>query len=67
MHGSPPATALASPELERLRAGNPAARVLPLLEALAARRAASVVLDYLPDTRLHVDIVMPAASGAFPR
>ncbi|MGD7101130.1 beta-ketoacyl synthase chain length factor, partial [Ralstonia pseudosolanacearum] len=47
--------------------GNPAARALPLLEALAARRPASVVLDYLPDTRLHVDIVMPTASGAFPR
>lgn len=50
-----------------MRAGNPAARALPLLEALAARRPASVVLDYLPDTRLHVDIVMPTASGAFPR
>ncbi|MDO3559748.1 beta-ketoacyl synthase chain length factor [Ralstonia pseudosolanacearum] len=62
-----PATTLASPEFEPLRAGNPAARALPLLEALAARRPASVVLDYLPDTRLHVDIVMPTASGAFPR
>ncbi|WP_247313428.1 beta-ketoacyl synthase chain length factor, partial [Ralstonia pseudosolanacearum] len=62
-----PATALASPEFEPLRAGNPAARALPLLEALAARRPASVVLDYLPDTRLHIDIVMPAASGAFPQ
>ncbi|MGD7126591.1 beta-ketoacyl synthase chain length factor, partial [Ralstonia pseudosolanacearum] len=62
-----PATPLASPEFEPLRAGNPAARALPLLEALAARRPASVVLDYLPDTRLHVDIVMPTASGAFPR
>jgi hypothetical protein len=58
-----PATALALPELEQLRRGNPAARALPLLEALAGRRSASVVLDYLHDTRLHVDIVMSNASG----
>ena len=49
-------TALAQPELEALWHGNAAARALPLLEALAARRAANVVLDYLPDTRVRVDI-----------
>ncbi|AYB52573.2 beta-ketoacyl synthase chain length factor [Ralstonia solanacearum] len=62
-----PASALARSEFEQLRAGNPAARALPLLEALAARRSASVVLDYLPDTRLHVDLVLPGTSGTFPQ
>lgn len=57
-----PATVLASRELEPLRRGNPAARALPLLEALATQRSASVVLDYLDDTRVHIDVVM---SGAF--
>ncbi|RQR52600.1 3-oxoacyl-ACP synthase [Burkholderia sp. Bp9126] len=56
-----PATTLASPEFEALRAGNPAARALPLLGALAARRPASVVLDYLDDTRVRVDVAMPDA------
>lgn len=60
-----PATTLAHAELESLRCGNPAARALPLLEALANQRAARVVLDYLPNTRLQVDIVLPDASGAF--
>jgi hypothetical protein len=31
-------------------------RVLPLLDALAARRATRVVLDYLDDTRVQVDV-----------
>jgi hypothetical protein len=34
---------------------------LPLLEALAARRAATVVLDYLDDLRVRVDLT-PAGS-----
>ncbi|WP_175775909.1 beta-ketoacyl synthase chain length factor [Burkholderia anthina] len=53
-----PATPLANAEFEALRTGNPAARALPLLDALAARRAARVVLDYLPDTRVQVDVAM---------
>jgi Beta-ketoacyl synthase, N-terminal domain len=57
-----PPTALASPELEQLRLGNPAARALPLLEALAQQRSASVVLEYLPGTQLHVDIAMSGIS-----
>jgi len=60
-----PATTLTAPELETLRHGNPAARVLPLLDALATRRAQCVVLDYLPDTRLQVNVVLPDAAGAF--
>ncbi len=34
-------------DLERLRQGNPAARALPLLSAIAQRRSASLVLPYL--------------------
>lgn len=51
-----PATTLASPSLEAVRRDNPAARALPLLEALATRRAATVVLDYLDDLRVRVDV-----------
>ena len=54
-----PATTLANAGFEALRTGNPAARALPLLDALAARRPARVVLDYLPDTRVQVDVAMP--------
>lgn len=57
-----PATTLANPELDALRTGNPAARALPLLDALAARRATRVVLDYLEDTRVQVDIALPDAA-----
>ncbi|MFP6562298.1 beta-ketoacyl synthase chain length factor [Paraburkholderia sp. B3] len=53
-----PATTLASPELEALRVSNPAARVLPLLEAIATRRASSVVLDYLPEMRVQIDVTI---------
>ncbi len=51
-----PATKLASPALEAVRLDNPAARALPLLQALAMRRAATVVLDYLDDLRLRVEL-----------
>ncbi|WP_179401262.1 beta-ketoacyl synthase chain length factor [Burkholderia guangdongensis] len=59
-----PATTLASPELDALRRGNPAARALPLLAALAARRSSSVVLDYLADTRVRIDVAVPATEAA---
>jgi hypothetical protein len=62
-----PATVLAAPELERLRRGNPAARALPLLAALAAQRASGVVLDYLQDVQLHVGISMWNGAGEFVR
>ncbi|WP_206996676.1 beta-ketoacyl synthase chain length factor [Trinickia mobilis] len=58
-----PATTLASPEFEALRLDNPAARALPLIEALAMRRSTSVVLDYLDDLRLEADITMCDACG----
>ncbi|HLX00698.1 MAG TPA: beta-ketoacyl synthase chain length factor, partial [Trinickia sp.] len=53
-----PAATLASSEFEALRLNNPAARALPLIEALALRRSTSVVLDYLDDLRLAVGITM---------
>lgn len=62
-----PATRLASPDLEALRANNPAARALPLLEAIATRRDASVVLDYLSDTRVRIDVTMPGTAAERPR
>ncbi|HDR8868110.1 3-oxoacyl-ACP synthase [Burkholderia territorii] len=58
-----PATTLANPELDALRTANPAARALPLLDALATRRSTSVVLDYLDDTRVQVDIALPATAA----
>jgi hypothetical protein len=42
--------------LEQLRGAIPAARSLPLLRALARREAATLVLDYLGDTRLQVEV-----------
>ena len=42
--------------LEKLRIAIPAARGLPLLQALALRHAKQVVLDYLGNTRLAVTI-----------
>jgi hypothetical protein len=40
------ATAMAVPELERLRFDNPAARGLPLLRALALGESAEIILGY---------------------
>jgi len=42
--------------LEELRLGIPAARALPLLEALARETEGDVVLDFLPETRLRVAV-----------
>lgn len=43
-------------ELELLRQGNPAARSLPLLVALATRKAQNIHLPYLPENQLHVQV-----------
>ena len=40
------------PALEALRNGTPAARCLPLLEALAQNATAEIVLSYLTDMEL---------------
>ncbi|GHU14916.1 hypothetical protein AGMMS50225_27720 [Betaproteobacteria bacterium] len=42
--------------LEALRVGNPAARSLPLLAALATRQTGAVALDYLDDLRLNLTV-----------
>lgn len=42
--------------LESLRTGNPAARSLPLLRAVARETSGRVVLPYVPDMRLVVDV-----------
>jgi len=45
---------LDDPELEALRAGNPAARALPLLASLARNATGAIRLPYIGDTRLVV-------------
>lgn len=51
-----PIDEMADPALETLRLGMPAARSLPMLQVLALREAARIVLDYLPDLQLKVVI-----------
>lgn len=51
-----PAAALADPALERLRRAIPAARALPLLAMLARGEQGTVVLDYLDDLRVAVEL-----------
>ena len=55
-------TALDDAELERLRRGNPAARSLPLLAALAAGKGGRLVFETTGAQRLFVD-VEPIAHG----
>jgi len=52
-----PATPAGLPALEALRQNTPAARVLPLLEILARRAVGSVVLEYLDELALGVDVL----------
>lgn len=47
---------MADSALEQLRTSIPAARSLPLLRSLARRGSASIVLDYLDNRRLAVDV-----------
>jgi hypothetical protein len=51
-----PVTALADPMLETIRTGNPAARALPLLAAVAVGKASNLILPYWPDLRLRVQV-----------
>ncbi|MFO1424681.1 MAG: beta-ketoacyl synthase chain length factor [Candidatus Competibacteraceae bacterium] len=51
-----PAGRLDDASLERLRAGNPAARGLPLLRAIARRAAGRVILSTSEDTALSVEV-----------
>lgn len=47
---------LADPQLEALRAALPAARSLPLLRLLARREAGRVVLDYIGEQRISLEV-----------
>ena len=51
-----PATTLADGELERMRVSIPAARGLPLLQTLATNATGAIVIDYLDDTRLEIEV-----------
>lgn len=51
-----PADTCADPEMERLRAGIPAARSLPLLCALARGESRDLTLDYLDGLQLRVGV-----------
>jgi hypothetical protein len=57
-----PVTSCASSDLEALRRGIPAAGVLPLIEAMALRRAARVVLEGQGAQRLAVTLAKGAAA-----
>jgi hypothetical protein len=48
-------TVLTQPDLEGLRLGNPAARALPLLAALAAKRPTTIFLPYL-ERQMQIDL-----------
>jgi hypothetical protein len=56
-------TAMADPALEALRGAVPAARGLPLLDAIARGHWATLLLDYLEHSRLAVDVA-PCAPAA---
>lgn len=51
---------LADPALEDLRRAIPAARALPLLDAIARRQDRRVVIDYLDDLQLVLDVAASA-------
>lgn len=55
LSGLPPTT-MADPALDVLRSAIPAARSLPLLEAIARGNTAGLVLDYLAHSRIAVDV-----------
>jgi hypothetical protein len=52
-------TKLEEGALEQLRLGNPAARALPLMQALALQRFCSVVLPMGPGVNLAVELRAP--------
>lgn len=55
------------PALEALRKDTPAARSLPLLEALAQDAKAEIVLSYLPEMELVLDLCPLTDTGALKR
>jgi len=64
-HGNEPPSVMVESELEAIRCGNPAARSLPLLEALARGSEAKIVLDYLGEHGVTVSVTpLPMAPTA---
>lgn len=57
-----PATTMGDPALEAMRVGNPAARSLPLLAALAGPNAAGLVIDSVSGSKLAITVT-PGPSG----
>ncbi len=53
---SAPESTITTPQLEDLRCGNPAARSLPLLAAIARNEPAEVMLDYVAGNCVRVEI-----------
>jgi hypothetical protein len=51
-----PAATMDNAALEAMRRAIPAARSLPLLERLALRRDGTVILDYLDNSRLALEV-----------
>jgi hypothetical protein len=51
-----PVTEMADRELERLRADNPSARLLPMLRALAGREPSIIRMNLLDDQRLVIEV-----------
>jgi hypothetical protein len=51
-----PSTTMSIAGLEAVRRSTPAARGLPLMECIARRRSTSIVLDYLDDLQLAIEV-----------
>jgi len=58
LEGEAQATRMSDPGLEEMRLGAPAARALPLLQALTRKAAGNVEMDFLSDRRLSI-VVSP--------
>jgi hypothetical protein len=56
LEGEAQATRMSDPGLEEMRLGAPAARALPLLQALTRKAAGNVEMDFLGDRRLSVGV-----------
>jgi hypothetical protein len=55
-------TRMRDPLLDRLRVGNPAARSLPLLAALARAQSQTIILDYVAGNRITASLEPIGAS-----
>jgi hypothetical protein len=55
----PAPTKMADAALEGLRRGNPAARSLPLLQALARGDRAELVMEYVSGSRVAISVAPP--------